>query len=152
MNKNHTGEIKTFSFPSTMGSFAQQETEMNLSGVDVKRLLYIFDSSNPWQYFRQGKPLASSVEKGRRTLSSRSKLKKVYVPKANRVNRRKNAAFGLHNLNLTCCDNGCLLRHGLCNIKRIIRQQRDLLYKKQYNEQNYLLSKLVEVKITQTGK
>ena len=56
------------------------------------------------------------------------------------------------NLNLTCCDNGCLLRHGLCNIKRIIRQQRDLLYKKQYNEQNYLLSKLVEVKITQTGK
>ena len=152
MNKDHAGEIKPFSFPSTMGSFAQQETEMNLSGVDVNRLLYIFDSSNPWQYFRQGKPLASSVEKGRRTLSSRSKFKKVYVPKTNRVNRRKNAAFGLHNLNLTCCDNGCLLRHGLCNIKRIIRQQRDLLYKKQYNEQNYLLSKLVEVKITQTGK
>ena len=120
MNKDHTDEIKPFFFPSTMGSFAQQETEMNLSGVDVNRLLYIFDSSNPWQYFRQSKPLASSVEKGRRTLSSRNKLKMVYVPKTNRVNRRKNAAFELHNLNLICCDNGCLLRHGLCNIKCII--------------------------------
>ena len=149
---DHTGEIKPFSFPLTMGSSAQQETEMNLSGVDVNRLLYVFDSSNPWQYFRQGKPLASSVEKGRRTLTSRSKLKRVYVPKAIRVNRRKNAAFELHDLNLTCCDNGCLLRHGLRDIKRIIRRQRNLLYDKQYNEQNYFLSKLLEVKITPTGK
>ena len=45
---DHTGEIKPFSFSSTMGSSAQQETE-NLSGVDVNRLLYFFDSSNPWQ-------------------------------------------------------------------------------------------------------
>ena len=67
---DHTGEIKPFSFPLTMGSSPQQETEMNLSGVDVNRLLYVFDSSNPWQYFRQGKPHASSVEKGRRTLTS----------------------------------------------------------------------------------
>ena len=125
---------------------------MNLSGVDVNRLLYVFDSSNPWQYFRQGKPLASSVEKGRRTLTSRSKLKRVYVPKTIRVNRRKNAAFELHYLNLTCCDNGCLLRHGLRDIKRIIRRQRNLLYDKQYNEQNYFLSKLLEEKITPTGK
>ena len=135
-----------------MTSSAQQETEMNLSGVDVNRLLYIFDSSNPWQYFRQGKPLASSVEKGRRALSSRSKFKKVYVSKTVRVNRRKNAAFGLHDLNLTCCDNGCLLRQGLRNIRRIMRRQRNLLYEKQYNEQNYVLSKLCEVKITETGR
>ena len=136
-----------------MESSAQQETEMNLSGVDVNRLLYIFDSSNPWQYFRKGNPLASSVEKGRRTLSCRSKLKKVYVAKTFRVNRRKNAAFRqLHDLNLTCCDNGCLLRHGLRNIKRIIRRQRNLLYEKQYNEQNYFLAKLLEVKITPMGR
>ena len=74
------------------------------------------------------------------------------MPKTIRVNRRKNAAFELHDLNLTCCDNGCLLRHGLRDIKRIIRRQRNLLYDKQYNEQNYFLSKLLEVKITPTGK
>ena len=101
---------------------------------------------------RQGKPLASLVEKGRRTVTSRSKLKRVYVPKTIRVNRRKNAAFELHDLNLTCCDNRCLLRHGLRHIKRIIRRQRNLLYDKQYNEQNYFLSKLLEVKIMPTGK
>ena len=112
------GLIKPFSFPSTMGSSAQQEKKMNLSGVDVNRLLY------------RGNPLASSVDKGRRALSSRSKLKKVYVPKTIRVNRRKNAVFGLHDLKLTCCDGGCLLRQGLHNIKRIIRRQRNLLMTK----------------------
>ena len=44
------------------------------------------------------------------------------------------------------------VRHGLRDIKRIIRRQRNLLYDKQYNEQNYFLSKLLEVKITPTGK
>ena len=75
------------------------------------------------------------------------------MAKTFRVNRRKNAAFRqLHDLNLTCCDNGCLLRHGLRNIKRIIRRQRNLLYEKQYNEQNYFLAKLLEVKITPMGR
>ena len=123
------------------------------SDVDISGLLYNFDSSKPWQYFRQGKPLASSVEKGRRKLTSSEKFKKVYLPKKGRANRRKNGAFGdLDRLNLTCCDGGCLLRKGLHNVRRIIRQRRNMLYEQKYNEQNYILSKLMEVKFTHTGK
>jgi len=130
----------------------QHGLECSSSGVDLNRLLYNFDSSRPWQYFAQGEPLASSVEKGRRTLSSSNKLKRVYLPKKTTLNRRKNAAFAFDSLDFSCCDGGCLLRRGVHNIKHIIRQQRDMLYSKKYNEQNYLFSKLVEVKLTFTGK
>ena len=65
------------------------------------------DSSKPWQYFRQGKPLASLAEKGRGKLTSSEKFKKVYLQKKVRANRRKNAAFGdLDHLNLMCFDGG----------------------------------------------
>ena len=85
---------------------------MNLSGVEADQLLHMFVSSNLWEYFREGQPLASLVEEGR-TLSSRSKVKKGLRAKDN----WSELAFELRNLNLTCCDNGRLLRQGLCNIK-----------------------------------
>lgn len=120
--------------------------------VDVCRLVYQFDATRPWQYFRQGHPVASSVERGRRTLNTNNKSRKVYVSKKKRSARRKNAAFkDLNQLEFTCCDSGCLLREGLYHIKGIIRQQRNMLYQKPYNEQNYLLSKLMEVKLTLRG-
>ena len=54
-------------------------------------------------------------------------------------------------LEFTCCDSGCLLKQGLYHIKGIARQQRNLLYQKPYNEQNYLLSKLMDLKLTFRG-
>lgn len=119
--------------------------------MDFHLLVYKFDAAKPWQYFKEGHPVASSVEKGRRKLNP-NKLKRVYLPKKKAWTRRKNGAFkDLYQLEFTCCDSGCLLKEGLYNIRNIARQQRNLLYQKCYNEQNYLLSKLMEVKLTFRG-
>ena len=138
-----------------MTSTDQLHTEVTEGSCpDNIDLVYKFDARNPWQYFRQGHPIASSVEKGRRSLNTSKKLKKIYVAtaKKKRTNRRKNAAFkDVNQLEFTCCDSGCLLREGINRTKTIIRQQRNMLYQKPYNEQNYLFSKLMEVKLTFRG-
>ena len=119
--------------------------------IDFNLLVYKFDAAKPWQHFKKGHPVASSVEKGRRKLNS-NKLKRVYLPKKKTWNGRKNGAFkDLNRLEFTCCDSGCLLKEGLFTIKDIARQQRNLLYQKSYDEQNYLLSKLIEIKLTFRG-
>ena len=120
--------------------------------IDLNLLVYKFDARKPWQQFKEGHPVARSVERGRRNLNS-NKLKRVYLPKKKKTwIRRKNGAFkDLHQLQFTCCDSGCLLKEGLYNIKGIARQQRNLLYQKPYNEQNHLLSKLMEVELTFRG-
>ena len=70
-----------------------QEVSISTSVVqeDLIRLLYRFDAKKPWQTFKEGAPHRSSVEKGKQATSS--KLKKIYVAKKNRFQRRKNAAF-----------------------------------------------------------
>ena len=120
--------------------------------IDLNLLVYKFDARKPWQQFKEGHPVASSVERGRRNLNS-NKLKRVYLPKKKKTwIRRKNGAFkDLNQLQFTCCDSGCLLKEGLYSIKDIARQQRNLLYQKPYNEQNHLLSKLMEVELTFRG-
>ena len=125
---------------------------MTSIGTNLSQLVYKFDVSRPWQYFRQGHPFASSVEKGRRSLKTNHKFKKVYVAKRKKLTRRKNAPFkDLSQLEFTCCDGGCLLRETINSTRRIIRQQRNMIYQKGYNEQNYLFSKLMEVKVTFRG-
>ena len=57
----------------------------------------------------------------------------------------------MYQLEFTCCDSGCLLKEGLYNIRGIAQRQRNLLYQKPYNEQNYRLSKLMELKLTFSG-
>ena len=124
-----------------MTSSDQLRTEGNNTGLGL--LVYKFDVTRPWQYFRQGYPFASSVEKGRRTLSTNNKFKKVYGTKRKRTQRRKNAAFkDLNQLEFTCCESGCLLRQGVNRTKVIIRQQRTMLYQKAYGP---------EVKLTFRG-
>ena len=121
---------------------------------DLNKLLYKFDASKPWKYFNKGRfPVASSVEKGpRKTLKTARKLQKVYVAKQRKITRRKNAPFqDVDQLVLTCCDSGCLLRRGVFEIKNLIRQQRNMLRQKSYNEQNYLFSKLMEFRVTLAG-
>ena len=119
--------------------------------IDFNLLVYKFDAGKPWQHFNKGHPVASSVERGRRNLNSK-KLKRVYLPKKKAWTRRKNGAFkDLHQLEFTWCDSGCLLKEGLYNIKGIAQQQRNLLYQKPYNEQNHLLSKLIELELTFRG-
>ena len=122
------------------------------TGTDPRQLVYTFDASRPWEYFRQGHPIASSVEIGRRSLKLDKKFKKVYVARRKMLTRRRNAPFkDLSQLEFTCCDGGCLLREGINSTKRIIRQERNVIYTKPYNEQNYIFSKLMEVKVTVRG-
>ena len=120
--------------------------------IDFNLLVYKFDATKPWKNFKEGHPVASLVERGRRNLNS-TKLKRVYLPKEKKTwTRRKNGAFkDLYQLAFTCCDSGCLLKEGLYDIKGIARQQRSLLYQKPYNEQNQLLSKLMKVELTYRG-
>ena len=123
-------------------------------GRDPNDLVYKFDSTRPWQYFVHGGPVASSVEKGRRKLVTSRKFQKTYVAKDRRtILRRKNAPFrDINQLLLTCCHSGCLLRRGAFLTRNIIRGQRNTVYQKSYNEQNYFLSKLMEIKVTEGGK
>ena len=127
---------------------------LHADGKDVNKLVYSFDSTSPWKYFAQGHPMASSVEKGKRILATRHKLQKIYVAKNRRmIHRRKNAAFkDINELLLTCCNSGCLLRGGAFQARILIRNQRNTVYSKSYNEQNYLLSRLMEIRVTVGGK
>lgn len=121
---------------------------------DLNKLVYNFDSTKPWQYFVEGPPIASSVEKGKRNLTTGHKLQKIYVPKNKaKIIRRKNAAFkDVNSLLLTCCNSGCLLRPGAFQTRILIREQRNMVYQKSYNEQNYLFSRLMEIGVTIGGK
>ena len=82
------------------------------------------------------------------------KFHKTYVAKDRRtILRRKNAAFrDADKLLLTCCHSGCLLRRGAFQTRIIMRAQRNTVYQKSYNEQNYLFSKLMEIRVTVGGK
>jgi len=44
--------------------------------IDFHLLVYKFDAAKPWQHFKEGHPIASSVERGRRKLNS-NKLKSL---------------------------------------------------------------------------
>ena len=122
------------------GSFNLNERCPGLVQEDLIRLLHRFDAKKPWQSFKEGAPHRSSVEQATST-----KLKKIDVTKKNR--------FQINQLLLTCCESGCLLRRGpACNMKALIRDQRNVLYQKTFNEQNYVFSKLLKVGVTLRGK
>ena len=63
--------------------------------IHLNRLVYRFDRENPWQYFRDGIPLSSSVERGLKKTSA--KMTKIYVNKRRGVRvRKKSFLFGHH--------------------------------------------------------
>ena len=79
-------------------------------------------------------------------------IQKVYVNKERKTARRKNAAYSdVTSLNLVCCDQGCLLRVGINNVRQRIQEERWKVFVRPYNEQNYVLSKLLEVKLYPSG-
>ena len=119
---------------------------------NVAHLLYGFDRENRWKHFTGGKaPLSSSVERG--TRKQRAKLKKIYLKRERTIATRKNRAFAdLTRMPLLySCNQGCLMRPGAIEARQIIRQQRNKLFQKSYIEQNYILSKLMEVRLCPSG-
>ena len=76
------------------------------------------------------------------------KFQMTYVAKDRQTtSRRTNAAFrNINQLLLTCCHSDAL------QTRIIIRAQRNTVYQKSYNEQNYLFSKLMEIRETVGGK
>lgn len=127
-------------------SFGSEGCERNLDN-----LIYRFDGDNPWSYF-DGTPIASSVERGRK--KNNAKLKKIYVRKRRKINARKNRPHKqIETMSLLCsCEKGCLLRgnaHGEC--REFIQNLRQDFYGKSYNEQNYILSQQMDVRVCASG-
>ena len=119
--------------------------------IDVNKLVYRFDPDSRWTYFRDGAPLASSVERGPQ--KTRSKLQKVYVNKQRKITARKNRPYReLARMSLICsCDQGCLMRRPPGECRQLIHVLRQNFYQKSYNEQNYILSGLMEVSVCPSG-
>ena len=138
-----TADTKTMAGTSNQpGLCTESSIERN-----VAHLLYGFDRENRWKHFTGGQaPLSSSVERG--TRKQRAKLKKIYLKRKRTIATRKNRAFAdLTRMPLLCsCNQGCLMRPGAIEARQIIRQQRNKLFQKSYIEQNYILSKLMEVR------
>ena len=87
------------------------------------------------------------MERGRK--KNNAKLKKIYVRKRRKINaRKKKPRKQIETMSLLCsCQKGCLLRrntHGECRV--FIHNLRQDFYGKSYNEQNYILSRQMDVK------
>ena len=93
-----------------------------------------------------------ALERG--TEKQRTKLKKICLKRKRTIATRKNRAYAdLTSMPLLCsCNQGCLMRPGTIEARQImIRQQRNKLFLKSYIEQNYILSKLMEVRLCPSG-
>ena len=132
-------------------SVATHSTSTCDVSIDVNKLVYRFDPDSRWTYFRDGAPLASSVERGLRKTSS--KLQKVYVRKQKKITARKNRPHReLARMSLICsCDQGCLMKQPAGECRQLIQLLRRTFYQKSYNEQNYILSGLMEVSVCPSG-
>lgn len=118
---------------------------------DLTRLIYRFDFKNPWSNFRSGPPQTSSVERGRR--KTNSKLQKIYQSKKPKRTRRRNGAYGqIDTMSFACCEDGCLLKCGIFTARQLVREERAKVFTKSYNEQNYMFSKLMEIKLCPSGR
>ena len=119
--------------------------------LDLNNLVYRFDAENPWIHFRNGPPLASSVERGRN--KANAKLEKIYVRKRRKVTARINRPHqDIARMSLLCsCDQGCLMRRPPGGCRQLIRLLRQSFYQKSYNEQNYILSSLMAVRVCPSG-
>ena len=121
------------------------------NGRDLNNLIYRFDTDNPWTYFASGATLASSVERGRKKRNP--KLKKMYVGKRRKVTARKNRPHkDIARMPLICsCNGGCLMKLGASETRELIRRLRQTIFQKSYDEQNYILLRLIEVKVCPSG-
>ena len=95
--------------------------------LDLNNLLYHFDTQNPWIYFRDGPPLASSVERGHN--KANAKLEKIYVCKQRKVTAWINRHHqDIARMSLLCsCDRGWLMRLPPGECWQLIWLQRELL-------------------------
>ena len=120
---------------------------------NVNHLMYTFDVEDPWKYFPDGVPVASSVERGRK--QTRPKYTKIYISKQKKTfTARKNRAHGdIAKMCLLCsCEQDCLMKQGQPRETRLMIQQlRQRLFRKDYNEQNYILARQMEVKVCPSG-
>lgn len=110
---------------------------------NANHLMYRFDVDGPWKYFSDGVPVASSVERGRK--KTNPKHTKIYITKQKKsFTARKNRAHGdiAKMCLLFTCEQDCLMKQGEpSEIRLMIQQLRQRLFRKDYNEQNYILAR-----------
>ena len=114
---------------STKTMASVPNNERHVSEVNAKHLLYRFDFNDPWKYFSDGAPVASSVERGRK---KSSKHKKIYISKQKKTfTARKNRAHrGIGKMCLLCsCKQDCLMRQPR-ETRLMIQQLRQRLFGK----------------------
>jgi len=91
---------------------------------NVNHLMYTFDVEDPWKYFPDGVPVASSVERGRK--QTRPKYTKIYISKQKKTfTAKKNRAHGdIAKMCLLCsCEQDCLMKQGQPRETRLMIQQ-----------------------------
>lgn len=154
INRFLASQIGEMAWASTLSDTPQASISSSCDQrvCDLNKLVYRFNAETPWRYFRDGVPLASSVERGRKKRDL--KLKKIYTRKRKKINARKNRPYkDTEAMSLLCsCDKGCLMRRPAHECRRMIQDLRAAFYQKSYNEQNYVLLGLMEVRVCPTGR
>jgi len=97
--------------------------------------------------------VASLVERGRK--QTRPKYTEIYISKEKETfTARKNRAHGdIAKMCLLCsCEQDSLMKQGQPRETRLMIQKlRQRLFRKDYNEQNYILARQMEVKVCPSG-
>ena len=153
MNRVRASQIEAMARASSLSETPQASIASSCDRrvCDLNKLVYRFNAETPWSYFRDGVPLASSVERGRKKRDL--KLKKIYTRKRKKINARRNRPYkDIDAMSLLCsCDKGCLMRRPSHECRQMIQDLRAAFYQKSYNEQNYVLLGLMEVRVCPTG-
>lgn len=123
-----------------------------VSNANHEHLLYKFDVNDQWKYFSDGVPAESSVERGRK--KTNPKHKRIYVSKQKKTfTARKNRAHrDIAKMCLLCtCEQDCLMKGQPRETRLMIQQLRQRLFRRNYNEQNYILARQMEIKVCPSG-
>ena len=89
LNRFLASEIGAMASASSLSDTSQASIASSCDQrvCDLTKLVYRFNAETPWRYFRDGVPLTSSVERGRKKKDL--KLKKIYTRKRKKINARK---------------------------------------------------------------
>ena len=123
-----------------------------VSNAYHEHLLYKFDVNDPWKYFSDGVPAKSSVERGRK--KTNPKHKRIYVSKQKKTfTARKNRAHrDIAKMCLLCmCKQDRLMKGQPRETRLMIQRLWQRLFRRNYNEQNYILARQMEIKVCPSG-
>ena len=137
---------------STSSSNDNERHASQVSNANQEHLLYKFDVNDPWKYFSYGVPVKSSMERGHKKTSPKhrriyiSKQKKTFTARKNRAHR------DIAKMCLLCmCKQDRLMKGQPRETRLMIQRLWQRLFRRNYNEQNYILARQMEIKVCPSG-